>query len=144
MANYPTSTVSFTEKVNLVDIVNANDVNVVYREVTAIAADLGTGTGLRYSPTWTASGFATTTTWSGLSARLANIEKGLYTAYSYYTDKRGGSTIQPSASGTVGLIIAGHASQTADLFKVTDSSGTTFAKINSSGTLTATISGGTP
>jgi hypothetical protein len=144
MAIYPTGTVSFTEKVNLVDIVNANDVNVLYREVTAIAADLGVGTGLRYSPSWATSGFATTTTWSGLAARLANIEKGVYTTYSFYTDKRGGSTIQPSAAGTIGLTISGHSSQTADLFKVTNSGGSTFAKINSSGTLTATISGGTP
>ena len=106
MATYPAGTVGFTDKVNLTDIVNADDVNVLYHEVAAIAADLGTGTGLRTSPAWGNGTFSSsTTTWSGLTTRLQNIENGVYEAYRNFTDKRGGSTITPSNSNVTGLVV---------------------------------------
>jgi hypothetical protein len=162
MANYPNSSVAFTNKVDLTDIVKADDVNQVYNEVTAIASDLGagTGTGLRYSATWGSSSTLSTATtaWTGLQARLANIESGLYGAYTYRVDNRGGSTIQSSSVSTIGLIFKLTTSQSADVLRIrnaldtvtilsinTAGSITTSGNITTTGTLQANlISGGTP
>lgn len=155
MARYPQNQVAFTQKQNIVDIVRAEDINEVYDEVTAIAQDLGagTGTGLRYSGTWGAtSTLATTTAWSGLQARLQNIENGVYSAYTHRVDSRGGSVLQSSTTTTVGLVIRLLASQTADVLRVrNDTDNTTILSISTAGTVTTTgnlvaakISGGTP
>ena len=116
-ANYPTSTVTFgSDRVDLVSTVVANDVNSVYHEVVAIANDLGTGNmgsgtpGLKYSAAWGIGSFdSTTTTWTGLQARLQNIENGLYQAYTYRIDltgKSGFNTVKSSDANTVGLTIS--------------------------------------
>jgi uncharacterized membrane protein len=98
-AQYPSSIRSFTPKVDLVDTVFADHVNVLQDETRALQVSLGTTLlASNYSGT-----FATTTTWSSLSARLANIEFGLATGVStapYF--KKSGDVISP-ASGTVGL-----------------------------------------
>ena len=98
-AQYPSSIRSFTPKVDLVDTVFADHVNVLQDETRALQVSLGTTLlASNYSGT-----FATTTTWSSLSARLANIEFGLATGVStapYF--KKSGDVISPS-SGTVGL-----------------------------------------
>lgn len=116
MANYPENAVSFgSPRVDLVNSVLAEDVNILYREVTAIASDLGAGSmgsgtpGLRYSSAWGVGSFSsTTTTWSGLQARLQNIEKGLYQAYYNRVDLKGTAnfnTIQSVDANTIGLSI---------------------------------------
>lgn len=109
MANYPQASVTFTEKIDLQDVVRALDVNVLYREVTAVAADLGTGNGLKFSGAWasnTSFDFSTTS-WVGLGARLQNIESGVYIAYTNFVDKRGGSLITAAASATIPLRVKG-------------------------------------
>jgi hypothetical protein len=109
VANYPLTAVAFTEKVDLQDVVRALDVNVLYREVAAIASDLGTGNGLKFSGTWVSNtSFDTsTTTWSGLSARLQNIESGTYITYTHFVDKRGGSIVVAKDSSTTSLRVKG-------------------------------------
>jgi hypothetical protein len=155
MASYPQNSVAFTQKVDLADVVRADDINQVYNEVAAIASDLGagTGTGLRYSGTWgSTSTLATTTAWTGLQARLQNIENGVYSAYTYRVDSRGGSVLQSSTTTTVGLVIRLRASQTADVLRVrNDADNATILSISTAGTVTTTgnlvagqISGGTP
>lgn len=161
MASYPQNSVAFTQKQDLLDVVRANDINQVYDEVAAIASDLGagTGTGLRYSATWGAtSTLATTTSWTGLQARIQNIENGLYGAYTYRVDNRGGSVIQSSTTTTVGLRIQLLGSQTANPFELRNSANnstilsiSTTGAITTSGNITTTgnlvaaqISGGTP
>jgi len=155
MASYPQNSVAFTQKTDLLDIVRADDINQVYNEVTAIAGDLGagTGTGLRYSGTWGATTtLATTTAWTGLQERLQNIENGVYGAYTYRVDTRGGSVVQSSTTTTVGLVFRLRASQTADVLRVrNDADNATILSINTAGNLTTTgnivaakISGGTP
>jgi hypothetical protein len=155
MARYPQNQVAFTQKQNLVDIVRAEDINEVYDEVTAIAQDLGagSGTGLRYSGTWGAtSTLETTTAWTGLQARLQNIENGVYSAYTHRVDSRGGSVLQSSTTTTVGLVVRLRASQTADVLRVrNDADNATILSISTAGTVTTTgnlvaakISGGTP
>jgi hypothetical protein len=156
MASYPQNSVAFTQKTDLLDIVRADDINQVYNEVTAIAGDLGsgTGTGLRYSGTWGATSTldSSTTAWTGLQARLQNIENGVYSAYTYRVDSRGGSVLQSSTTTTIGLVFRLRSSQTADVVRVRNSGDTsTILSINTSGTITTTgdivankISGGTP
>jgi hypothetical protein len=98
-AQYPSSIRSFTPKVDLVDTVFADHVNVLQDETRALQVSLGTTLlASNYSGT-----YAPTTTWSSLSARLANIEFGLATGVStapYF--KKSGDLISP-ASGVVGL-----------------------------------------
>lgn len=115
-ANYPSNVVTFgSERVNLVNSVVAEDVNLLYREVTAIASDLGAGSmgvgtpGLKFSAAWGIGSFDTTTTsWTGLQERLQNIEKGLYQAYVNRVDLKGTTnfnTIQSINANNIGLII---------------------------------------
>jgi hypothetical protein len=156
MARYPQNAVAFTPRQNLLDIVRAEDINEVYDEVTAITSDLGagTGTGLRYSGTWGATSTldATTTAWSGLQARLQNIENGVYSAYTHRIDSRGGSILQSSTTTTIGILFRNLSSQTADVVRIRNSADTaTILSITPSGHITTTgnivaakISGGTP
>jgi hypothetical protein len=98
-AQYPSSIRSFTPKVDLVDTVFADHVNVLQDETRALQVSLGTSLlASNYS-----GNFATTTTWSSLSARLSNIEFGLVTGVAnapYF--RKSGDAISP-ASGIVGL-----------------------------------------
>lgn len=102
-ANYPVSTKTWVPKVDNVDPVIASDVNTAYLEISAIETTLGT------SPTtissWSGTLDQSTTVWSSVAARIANIEKGLNTAYNDRVKSTGGSTIS-SSSTTVGLTIS--------------------------------------
>jgi len=77
-----------------------------------------------------------TTTFSSLASRVANIEKGIkgdvHNQYMHFT---GGETIQASNSTVVGLNIQGFTSQTADLLRFKNSSGTTLTKVDAAGKL---------
>jgi hypothetical protein len=99
VAQYPSAIRSFTPKVDLVDTVFADHVNILQDETRALQVSLGTSLlSSSYSGV-----FAQTTTWTSLSARLANIEFGLATGVStapYF--RKSGDTISP-ASGIVGL-----------------------------------------
>jgi hypothetical protein len=102
-ALYPTSVKTFTPKVDNVSPVIAADVNLAYLEISAIETVLGT------SPTtissWSGSFDQETTVWGSVAARLANVEKGLNTAFNDRVRSTGGSTIA-SSSTTVGLTIS--------------------------------------
>jgi hypothetical protein len=106
---YPKSPVSFTTKVDLQDVVRAADVNVLYREVEAIAADLGQNDGgLKTSGVWgLVPTLSTTTVWSGVGPRIQNLENAVYTVYNNYVDKRGGTTITAADSVTKPLVVKG-------------------------------------
>jgi hypothetical protein len=98
-AQYPSSIRSFTPKVDLVDTVFADHVNVLQDETRALQVSLGTSLlASSYSGT-----FSPTTTWTSLSARLSNIEFGLaggVASAPYF--RKSGDTISP-ASGVVGI-----------------------------------------
>jgi hypothetical protein len=99
VAQYPSAIRSFTPKVDLVDTVFADHVNVLQDETRALQVSLGT---TLLSSTYLGT-FAQTGTWSSLSSRLANIEAGLVTGVTgspYF--KKTGDTITP-ASGTVAI-----------------------------------------
>lgn len=100
-AQFPGSIRSFTDKVDLVDTVFADHVNLLQDELRAVQATLG-DTLL----TATYSGeFQNSTSWPTLSQRLRNIESAVVNgvATSPYV-KRAGDNIAPP-SGTVGLSI---------------------------------------
>ena len=115
---YPDNIVSFTNKVDVTDAVVANDVNVVYAEVVAIAAELGLKPSQRtnstWNTTWTNSG---NTKWLDVKSRLDNVEDGANRANYYLVSNAGGTTITPSSTSTQGLIITGISGQAANLFE---------------------------
>lgn len=100
-AQFPGSIRSFTDKVDLVDTVFADHVNLLQDELRAVQASLGdTLLTANYSGT-----FSTATSWTTLSLRLRNIEAGLangVTTAPYV--KKTGDSITPT-SGTVGLTL---------------------------------------
>lgn len=117
-AKYPDNIVSFTNKVDVTDAVVANDVNVVYAEVVAIAAELGLKPSQRtnstWNNTWTSSG---NTKWLDVKSRLDNVEDGAHRANTYLVNNTGGTTITPASASTRGLVITGVSSQSANLFE---------------------------
>jgi hypothetical protein len=141
-ANYPLTTVTFgSDRVDLTSTVVANDVNSVYREVVAIAADLGSGSmgagtpGLKYSAAWGLGAFdSQTTTWSGLQARIQNIENGLYRTYTYSVDlqsRTGFNTIQSIDANNVGLSIKrGAVTATSVTYGTSDGTTITYTSAN--------------
>ena len=103
-AVYPTSVKTFVPKVDNVDPVIASDVNLAYLEISAIETTLGVAPTTVSS--WTSGSFdQSTTVWPSVAARIANIEKGLNTAFNDRVKSTGGSTIA-SSSTTVGLTIS--------------------------------------
>ena len=139
-ANYPSNALTFgTLRVDLSDVVKAEDVNSLYREVLAISSDLGAGnmgsgtTGLKYSAAWGVGAFDnTTTSWSGLHARLQNIENGLHRTYNFSVDLQGRApfnTIQSVDANAIGLSIK-TGSVAATSVVSADSDGTTIEYIS--------------
>jgi hypothetical protein len=133
-ANYPLTQISFTQKVDLRDIVLASDINSVYDEVTAIGVTLGTlpaeNTG------WQGGSFdQSTTSWNTVRERIQNIEYGLYTAFNDRVNKTGGTTITPLTNTVVNLTVQSKVGQTADIFQGKTSSGNTVTKIDKDGIL---------
>lgn len=102
-ANYPSGVKTFVPKVDNQDPVIAADVNSAYLEISAIENTLGTNPGTILG--WSGPFDQATTTWSSVSARIANIEKGLNTAFNDRVKSTGGSTIAASGS-TVGLTLS--------------------------------------
>lgn len=127
-AQYPTSVRTFTNKVDLVDTVFADHVNVLQDEVRALEVSFGN---LILSSTYTGT-FTQTTAWSTVGARLANIEAGLVSGVvgSPYFLKTGG-TISP-VSGAVGLTLNTTAG-TANLFETKNAANTLRFNVNFDG-----------
>lgn len=127
-AQYPTSVRTFTNKVDLIDTVFADHVNVLQDEVRALEVSFGN---LILSSTYLGT-FAQTTTWATVGARLANIEAGLVNGVvgSPYFLKTGG-TISP-ASGLVGLVLNTTAG-TSNLFETKNAANTLRFNINFDG-----------
>jgi hypothetical protein len=107
---YPSEIKSFTFKRNNIDKVVADDVNVLYTEVTAIEQQLGGvgsgGIGVTTS-TWGTGTFSTSVAnWfvnDGLAARLKNIEAGLYATLVTGSASAAKLTTPISVNGTTGV-----------------------------------------
>jgi hypothetical protein len=122
------------------DKVVANDVNVLYTEVTTIEGQLGAG-GVIISE-WSETGSAYTTStsmWPSLKDRLKNIEDGLVKGSVTSVKNVGGSIITSSTSTTVGLTIKSAVSNSVDVFKVVNSDNNVLANVNKDGKFTAVL-----
>jgi hypothetical protein len=125
---------------DLKTVVYARHVVTIYDEVTAIQQDLGAG-GVRSGVTWGTGEFSSSTnSFASLRARLANLDAGVYEAFSNRVKSLGGSVITPGAA-VVGLGITAAESQTANLFEAKNSGGTTVTAITKDGWI-AVIDGG--
>lgn len=140
MTNYPSYPVTFTQKQDLVSLVAAGDVNVVYDEVTAIAGTLGVDPHKR-TPAWnTTNAFTTNTTFTSVDTRLDNVENGTFIVYQDYVSKSGGTTINPgTATNVVNLTLKAASGQSVNLLEVKDSSNSTVASVNKDGLLRAVL-----
>lgn len=131
MAVYPSGVKSFVNKTDFTDIILAEHINSLQDEVTATQAIVGVSPNV--SSGYVGSFDDTTTTFSTLSARIANIEKGIkgdvHTQYFKYT----GGTLQPANAASVPLTVQGFTSQSADLVQFKNSGGTTLSKVDSQG-----------
>jgi hypothetical protein len=139
MANYPSAPVSFNNRTNLVDTVDAGDVNALYDEVVAIANTVGLNPQQR-AVAWATGTFSTAaTTWATVDARIQNAENGVREAFTNRVLTSGGSIILPSGTSTVNLTLRAVASQTANLFEARNSSNTVVASVTPAGTLRAVL-----
>lgn len=132
VAQYPDQVKQFTAKLDLVDTVMADHVNVLQDEVKAIESTLGAG--ILYSDyTGTfddVSGLVTP--WSNLTFRLTNIEHGLVNGVpnAPYVLNAGGSTVAPN--GVIGLTMQ-TAAGTSNLFETRASNSTLGFNVNYQG-----------
>ena len=134
-ARYPANTMVFDYRQNVTDLIQAQDVNVLYDEVSAVGAVLGLTPNV--SATWGSSSFSSaTTTWSSVGARLQNIENGVYTGVNNRVKTDGGSTVIPGTTSTVGIVVKATSGQSANLFESqTSGSSTAVTKIDKDGIL---------
>jgi hypothetical protein len=124
-ASYPATKKVFTPKVNLQDVVDANDVNLAYTEIAQIEGDLlgsslDTNGSSSYSQPLSKSRLVSgtfistgnyangTEAWpGGLRARLLNIEAGLYAAYTNRLEANGNGQISLTNITNKGITIRG-------------------------------------
>jgi hypothetical protein len=133
-AVYPSAIKTFSRRRDLLDIIQAVDVNQVYDEVTALQTVLGTFVTSKPSA-WSSGSFTTPSSWPTLRERIENIEAGVFSAFNDRVLSSGGTTINPSTVSTVGLVIRARSGQTADLIQFQNSSGTTVTRIANDGSL---------
>jgi hypothetical protein len=131
-ADYPSGTKPFQNKTDYTQIIVAEHINSLQDEVMAIENYVGSMP--HVSSGYVGSFDDTTTTFSSLAARVANIEKGIKgDVHNQYVHFTGGETIQSSNSTVVGLTIQGFTSQTADLIRFKDSTGAILTKVDKDG-----------
>lgn len=133
-ASYPASIKTFTKKRDLLDIVLAADINLVYDEVTAMQQIMGTfpSVNLGYG---TGTFDQSTLSWPTVRARIQNIEYGLFTAFNDRVKSSGGTTIEAANTSTIGLTLKAYASQTANLFEAKTALNVAVTTIDAAGVL---------
>ena len=137
-ASYPASVRSFSTKRNTLDIIDASDPNGLQEEVIAIQSAIGVSPALSTSPSATGTFATNATSFSTLTARLANIETGIVSdAHTQYIKRTGNETLTNAIATNVGFTVRGATSQSANLQNWKSGSGTIVANISSDGTLTA-------
>jgi len=137
-ASYPSAVRSFSTKTNVLDIIDASDPNSLQEEVIAIETSLGINPALSTTPNPSSGFTATSTQYSTLAQRLANIENGIVgDTHTQYLKKAGGETITNATASNVAIIVKGASSQSANLQEWKNSSNTTVASLTVNGTFTA-------
>jgi hypothetical protein len=136
-AVYPSSVKPFDPKVDFTQVVVAEHINTLQDEVQSVESYIGTMPHVSAGYGSGAGSFTTgTTTWSTLAARVQNLEYGINAdVHTQYLKFGGGDTIQSSNATVVGLTLQGFSSQTADLLRFKNSSGTVLTKVDAAGKL---------
>jgi len=133
-ASYPASVKTFTRKRDLLDIVLAADINLVYDEVTAMQTIMGTFPSVNLG--WDSGSFdQSTLSWPNIRTRIQNIEYGLFQAFNDRVKSSGGSILTPATASTIGLTIKAAASQSANLFEAKTALNVAVTTIDAAGML---------
>ena len=134
-ASYPSSVKAFTTHVNVTEVIDAGHPNSIQDEVVAIESTLGTTPSVATAAT--ATGWSNTSTdYTTVSGRLANIEKGVVAdAHTQYIRKSGdnANVITAGSSTTKGLVIKSAPSQSVNMQEWQNSDGTVLSYIDSNG-----------
>jgi hypothetical protein len=137
-ASYPSSVRPFTTKTNILSVIDAADPNSLQEEVVAIETTLGINPALSTSVSPTDVFLSSSSQYSTVSLRLANIERGIVgDSHTQYVKKVGNETIVNASPSNVAITVRGATSQTANLTEWKTSTGTTVASISSAGRVTA-------
>lgn len=137
-ASYPSSIRSFSTKRNILDVVDAADPNGIQEELVAVEVAIGVSPNISTSPLSTGTFSATSTIFSNLTARLANIETGIVSdSHTQYIRRTGNEVIVNATPTNVVFSVKGAALQSANLQEWKDSSNNVVASISGTGTLTA-------
>jgi hypothetical protein len=137
-ASYPASVRSFSTKRNTLDIIDASDPNGVQEEIVAIQATLGVSPNLSTAPSSSGTFATAATTFSTLTARLANIETGIVAdTHTQYVKRTGNEIITNAVASNVAFTIKGASSQSAELQNWKNSANTVVASVSSTGVITA-------
>lgn len=137
-ASYPLAVRPFSNKTNVLDIIDASHPNSLQEEVVAIESTIGLNPALSTTPSPTGTFISTSTQFNTLNQRLANIEIGIVAdVHSQYVKKAGNDTIVNATNTNVGLTIRGAASQSANLQEWRNSSNTVLVSVSAAGKLVA-------
>lgn len=135
-ASYPGSVVQFVNKQDFVDVVDAGDINSAYAEISSLETTVGTNPHISSAANPTVTFIAAATTFSSLSARLANVENGVVgDSHSQYVHRSGGDAITPSATSGVGLVFKAVANQTGNHTEWRDANSNLLSAVGADGTL---------
>lgn len=132
-AAYPASVKVFTKKRDLLDIVLAADINLVYDEVTAIEQKLGTFPATNTG--WGGDFDQSTLSWPTLRERIQNIEYGLFQTFNDRVKASGGTTLESSLSNVIGLTLKAKSGQTVDTFQARNQDNIPITTIDQNGIL---------
>lgn len=120
-ASYPSSIASFTTRLDG-DVIDNSHMNSVQEEIVAVESTLGTGLLAKSSGAYD----AVTSSYSSVSGRLANIERGVGSTdeaiHPQYLPKSGG-TVYPPSGDVVSLIVRQSPDATEEVFQVKDDTG---------------------
>jgi hypothetical protein len=137
-ASYPSSVRPFTTKTNILSVIDAADPNSLQEEVVAIETTLGINPALSTSVSPTDVFVSSSSQYSTVSLRLANLERGIVgDSHTQYVKKVGNETIVNAVPSNVAITVRGATNQTANLTEWKTSAGTTVASISSAGQVTA-------
>lgn len=147
MATYPNQVVTFPTHVNITEIIDSSHPNNIQSEVVALQTAIGTNPSTSTTPSPAGAFNATSTVFSDVNARLANIEVGVVAdSHTHYIRKTGDSAniITPGSSSIKGLIVKGASGQSANLQEWQTSAGVATTYVDANGNLVGTASGNVP
>jgi hypothetical protein len=145
-AQYPSNLAAFTTHNDVTDIIYASHPNTIQDEVFAVENVLGTSPQLSTTPSPSGTFQATSTAFSTVGARLANIETGIVAdTHTQYLRKAADASnvITPTSGGISGLVITAASGQTANLQEWRNASNVVIAYVDANGNLNGVNSSST-